>query len=84
MNVKGADPPAGLTVAEPLLPPLHVTFVIAVVAVIELTVTDNKLGELLPQELLAVTEICPEEEPAVTFMLVVVDVPAHPAGKVQV
>jgi len=39
---------------------------------------------LLPQVLLAFTEIMPPVDPAVAIIELVVDVPVHPAGKVHV
>ena len=51
-----------------------------------LTVTGNVLAVLVPQELVAVTEISPfaAEVVAETVMEFVVDVPVHPEGKIHV
>ena len=51
---------------------------------IELTETANVWATEEPQELLAVTVIFPPIELEVVIMLVVVDVPDHPPGSVQV
>lgn len=47
-------------------------------------VTASVVAVLLPQLLTATTEIVPEEEPAVVVMELVLDVPDHPEGSVQV
>jgi hypothetical protein len=47
-------------------------------------VTLNVLAILLPQVLLAVTEMVPPDAPAVTVIEFVVEVPDHPAGKTHV
>lgn len=47
-------------------------------------VTASEVAGLLPQPLTATTEIVPEEEPAVVVMELVLDVPDHPEGSVQV
>ena len=39
---------------------------------------------LVPQPLLAVTEIFPLDAPTIVVILVVVEVPLHPDGNVQV
>jgi hypothetical protein len=48
------------------------------------TVTVSVLATLLPQLLFAVTLIVPLADPTVTAMLVVVELPVQPLGKVQV
>ena len=47
-------------------------------------VTGSVCATLLPQVLLAVTEIVPPLLPAVVMIDVVVEVPVHPDGKVHV
>ena len=47
-------------------------------------VTLNELVGLEPQVLFALTVIVPEFDPAVTVILLVVDDPVQPVGKVQV
>jgi hypothetical protein len=49
-----------------------------------LTVKANVETAEVPQVLLALTVILPPVEPVVTFMLLVVEVPVHPLGRVQV
>ena len=49
-----------------------------------LDVTASVDGVEVPQPLVAVTEIFPEEPPAVSVMLAVVELPVHPAGAVHV
>ena len=46
--------------------------------------TDSVLAVLLPQLLLAVTEIVPPLPAVVTVILLVVEVPLHPEGSVHV
>ena len=46
-------------------------------------VTDNICGVLLPQLLLAVTEILPPAAPVVTIIELVMELPVHPAGNDQ-
>ena len=48
------------------------------------TVTDNVRGALLPQLLLATTEMLPFVPPVVTVIEVEVDDPVHPDGKPHV
>ena len=50
----------------------------------EASVTASVCGELFPQKLSAVTEILPCPVPSVACMLLVVEVPLHPVGKVHV
>ena len=50
----------------------------------EVTVTASVCAFELPHELFAVTEIFPLLAPAVALILVVVEVPVHPFGKVHV
>ena len=47
------------------------------------TVTVDVRAELFPQPLLATTDTTPLDEPVVTTMLLVVDVPVQPDGIVQ-
>ena len=47
------------------------------------TVTNKDWGELLPQKLIAVTEILPELPPTVVVMDVELELPVHPEGNVQ-
>lgn len=47
-------------------------------------VTAKVCDELLPQALFAVTVMFPPNKPATVEILVVVDVPVHPLGKIQV
>jgi hypothetical protein len=54
------------------------------VAGVVFTVTANVCTEEEPHALLAFTVMFPPDEPAVALMLVVVDVPDHPEGNVQV
>ena len=46
-------------------------------------VTANVRATLVPQELVAVTEIVPLNKPAVAFIELVVEVPVQPEGSVQ-
>ena len=48
------------------------------------TNTASDLELLVPQKLLAVTVISPSVEPTVGLIDVVVELPLHPEGKVQV
>ena len=50
----------------------------------EFTVTATDCGVLLPQPLLAVTIMVPLLVPAVVLMVLLVDVPLHPAGNAHV
>lgn len=51
---------------------------------VALTVTPKVDAAELPQALLAATVMLPPVEPAITVMLLVVLVPDHPPGNVQV
>ena len=53
------------------------------VAGMTVLLTPNVCAEEVPQELLAVTEMFPLEEPAVVLIEFVVEAPVHPDGKVQ-
>ena len=46
--------------------------------------TDNVRDALVPQELFATTAIVPPPVPAVTLIVLVMDVPLHPEGSVHV
>jgi hypothetical protein len=76
--------PVVIAIADPLQFPLQLTLVTMVLAVTAFTVTLSVCALLLPHALFAVTEIVPPADPAVALMLVVVDVPLHPPGKVHV
>jgi hypothetical protein len=54
------------------------------VAGIVCTVTASVCAALVPQELVAVTEMVPPEVPAVELIVLVVEAPVHVAGKLQV
>jgi len=82
--VKGAEPPEGVMVAEPFVPPLHEMFVMLDERVYVLPLTERVAAILVPHALLAATEIFPEELPDVTLIELVVDVPVQPEGKFHV
>ena len=63
---------------------LALPLIVPGVAGAEFTVTARVCTEDEPQVLFALTVMFPLPEPAVVLMLVVVDVPAHPEGNVQV
>ena len=57
---------------------------LGLLGIVPLGLTDNVLKGLLPQSLLAFTEMVPEIEPATTEIVFVVLFPVQPFGKVQV
>ena len=50
----------------------------------DVTVASSVRALLDPQKLLAVTEIVPPEDPTVTVMTLVMELPVQPDGSVQV
>ena len=82
--MNGPDPPAGVIVAEPFVPPLQVMPTMLDERVYVLPLTASVAAVLEPHALLAATVTFPEELPEVTLMEFVVEVPDQPEGRFHV